>query len=52
MLREHLATGMAPFAALMGETIADRLGAPLTVAVAGVGCIVGAVIFGVKLPNE
>jgi MFS family permease len=43
--------GMAPFGALMGGTIADRLGAPLTVAVAGVGCIVGAVIFSVKLPN-
>ena len=43
--------GMAPFGALMGGALADRLGAPLTVAVGGVGSIVGAVIFSVKLPN-
>jgi MFS family permease len=33
--------GMAPFGALMGGALADRLGAPLTVAVGGVGSIVG-----------
>jgi nitrate/nitrite transporter NarK len=43
--------GIAPIGALMGGALADRLGAPLTVAVGGVGSIVGAVIFSVKLPN-
>jgi hypothetical protein len=48
MLRKHLTLGMAPFAALMDETRADRLGAPLS----RVGWIARAVIFAVKLPTE
>jgi MFS family permease len=43
--------GMAPFGALMGGALADRLGAPLTVAMGGVACVGGAVWFGLNLPS-
>ena len=43
--------GMAPFGALMGGAWADRLGAPLTVAMGGVACVGGAVWFGLNLPG-
>jgi MFS family permease len=43
--------GMAPFGALMGGALADRLGAPLTVAMGGVACVGGAVWFGLSLPK-
>jgi MFS family permease len=43
--------GMAPFGALMGGALAEKLGAPLAIALGGVGSIMGAVIFSVKLPN-
>ena len=43
--------GMAPFGAFMGGALADRLGAPVTVAIGGIACIGGAVIFGMRLPN-
>jgi MFS family permease len=42
--------GMAPFGALLGGALADRLGAPLTVSVGAVACIGGAFWFGTKLP--
>jgi MFS family permease len=42
--------GMAPFGALLGGALADRLGAPITVAVGGVASIVGAIWFGKQLP--
>jgi MFS family permease len=42
--------GMAPFGALLGGALADRLGAPFTVAAGAVACIVGAILFGRKLP--
>ena len=42
---------MAPFGALMGGALADRLGAPLTVATGGVACVGGAVWFGLSLPK-
>jgi MFS family permease len=42
--------GMAPFGALLGGAIADRLGAPWTVAIGGAASIAGAVLFGRKLP--
>lgn len=37
--------GMAPFGALFAGAIADRIGAPLTVAVGGLACICGALFF-------
>jgi len=42
--------GMAPIGALLAGAAADRLGAPLTVAIGGVVCIAGAAFFGYKLP--
>jgi MFS-type transporter involved in bile tolerance (Atg22 family) len=41
--------GMAPFGAFLGGALADRLGAPVTVAMGGIGAIGGAAIFGVNL---
>jgi len=43
--------GMAPFGALMGGALADRLGAPLTVAAGAVACMGGAAWFGWNLPK-
>jgi len=42
--------GMAPFGALRGGAIADRVGAPIAVASGGVAGIVGAITFARKLP--
>jgi MFS family permease len=42
--------GMAPFGALLGGALADRMGAPIAVAVGGLASIVGAIWFGRKLP--
>jgi MFS family permease len=42
--------GMAPFGALLGGALADRLGAPVTIALGGFASIVGAILFGRKLP--
>jgi MFS family permease len=40
--------GMAPFGALLAGAIAQRLGAPLTVAIGGATCIAGSFVFGSK----
>jgi MFS family permease len=42
--------GMAPFGALFAGTVAERLGAPRTVAIGGLVCIGAAAIFGAALP--
>jgi len=42
--------GMAPFGALLAGTLASRLGAPTTVALGGLACILGAAVFAVHLP--
>ena len=42
--------GMAPFGALLGGATADRLGAPWAIAIGGAAAIVGAGLFGRKLP--
>ena len=42
--------GMAPFGALLGGAMADRLGAPIAVATGGVASIAGAFWFGRQLP--
>jgi MFS family permease len=42
--------GMAPFGALLGGAIADRVGAPIAVASGGVASILGAIAFARKLP--
>ena len=43
--------GMAPIGALLGGALAERLGAPVTVAVGGVACLAGAGWFGLQLPK-
>ena len=43
--------GMAPFGALLGGALADRLGAPITVAMGAVASIGGATLFGLQLPK-
>ena len=43
--------GMAPIGALLGGALADRLGAPLTVAIGGLASVAGAWWFGVQLPK-
>jgi MFS family permease len=42
--------GMAPFGALLAGAIAHRLGAPMTVALGGIVCIAGSLVFGSKWP--
>jgi MFS family permease len=43
--------GMAPFGAFFGGALAHRIGAPITVAVGGVACVIGAIWFGRALPE-
>jgi MFS family permease len=43
--------GLAPFGALSAGAIAHHLGAPWTVAIGGVACIAGAILFGTHLPR-
>ncbi len=43
--------GMAPMGALFAGALARPLGAPLTVALGGVGCLVGSAIFSRRLPK-
>ena len=43
--------GMAPIGALLGGALADRLGAPITVAIGGLASVAGAWWFGVQLPK-
>ena len=43
--------GMAPFGALFGGALAQRAGAPITVAVGGVACMMGAIWFTRQLPE-
>jgi MFS family permease len=43
--------GMAPFGALFAGVLANRLGAPITVALGGLICILGAFVFRSQLPQ-
>ena len=43
--------GMAPFGAFFGGALADRIGAPVTVAMGAVACMCGALWFGAQLPK-
>jgi len=43
--------GMAPIGALLGGVLADRLGAPRTVAIGGLACLLGAGWFAMHLPK-
>jgi MFS family permease len=43
--------GMAPLGSLLAGTVANHLGAPMTVALGGAACLLGAVAFGFALPR-
>jgi MFS family permease len=43
--------GMAPFGALFAGLIAERVGAPVTVAIGGVACVAASIVFGTGLPR-
>jgi MFS family permease len=43
--------GMAPFGSLMAGSVAARLGAPITVALSGVACLIGSLWFAKNLPR-
>jgi MFS family permease len=43
--------GMAPFGAFFGGALAHRIGAPITVAVGGITCVIGAIWFERALPE-
>ena len=43
--------GMAPIGALGAGFVGDRLGAPITVAIGGIGCMAAAGVFGYRLPK-
>lgn len=43
--------GMAPFGSLLGGGLASRIGAPYTVALGGMACILGAMTFAKSLPR-
>jgi predicted MFS family arabinose efflux permease len=43
--------GMAPFGALFGGLVADRMGAPLAVIMGAVAGLGGAILFGLRLPS-
>jgi predicted MFS family arabinose efflux permease len=43
--------GTAPFGSLLAGSVADRIGAPHTLLIGGVGCIAGALWFALSLPK-
>ena len=43
--------GMAPFGALFGGVLADRMSAPVAVSMGAVAAVGGAVLFGLRLPK-
>jgi MFS family permease len=43
--------GMAPFGAMFAGLVAERVGAPATVAIGGAVCMAGAAMFGMRLPS-
>jgi MFS family permease len=43
--------GMAPFGALIAGAVAERLGAPRTIAAGGVICMIGAAVFFWRIPH-
>jgi MFS family permease len=43
--------GMSPFGNLLAGVVANRIGAPWTLAIGGSICVVGATVFGLRLPT-
>ncbi len=42
--------GMIPFGSLLAGTLADKIGAPGTIMISGISCILGALLFAMRLP--
>src|SRR6185312_9321434 len=42
--------GMAPFGALLAGSVAQRFGAPVASIIGGAACVLGALVFGLRLP--
>ena len=42
--------GMVPFGSLLAGSLADMIGAPKTVMIGGIACIIGSIMFAKKLP--
>jgi MFS family permease len=42
--------GMAPFGSMFAGFMAERVGAPATIAIGASTCIIGAIVFGLRLP--
>lgn len=42
--------GAAPFGSLLAGVVANRIGAPLTLAIGGLGCVARAIWFAARLP--
>jgi len=43
--------GMAPFGSLLGGALAHRIGVPLTFAIGGAACLIGALLFATRIPS-
>jgi MFS family permease len=43
--------GMAPFGSLLAGSLANNIGAPKTVMIGGIACILGSVLFATRLPT-
>lgn len=43
--------GMAPFGSLLAGSLAHKIGAPNTLVISGLACMVGSLLFSVKLPT-
>jgi MFS family permease len=43
--------GMVPFGSLLAGSLANMIGAPETIMIGGVSCILGSLIFAIKLPS-
>ncbi len=43
--------GTAPFGSLIAGTVANKIGAPYTVMITGICCLIGAVWFSIELPK-
>jgi MFS family permease len=42
--------GMVPFGSLLAGTLASKIGAPGTIMISGLACILGSILFARKLP--
>ena len=43
--------GTAPFGSLLAGSVAEKIGAPHTILLGGIGCVVGALWFAKSLPS-